>query len=92
MWKVPFRYPSRISLYSRGGDGGEHPAAGLPGEGGGEDLHLPGGETFVHADGPQRTGGGMGEAGTRTMALYPPLAEEVVGDLQQLPGVALACM
>ena len=81
----PLQVPLPDLVVLPGGDGGEHPAAGLPGEGGGEDLHLPGGETFVHADGlkePVEGGGGRHQ----DHGFVPPLAEEVAHLLHILPG------
>lgn len=89
MWKVFFRYPSRISLYSRGEDRGHNPAAGIPGEGGGENLHLAGGKALVHSHGleePMEGGGG----GDQDHGFVPSFLKKIVGVAQQLPGVALA--
>mgnify|MGYP000031318965 CR=1 FL=1 len=81
MWKVPFKYPSRISLYSRGEMGVSTPPPVSPVR---AEVRISTFRVAKHSSMPMASKNRWreGEAGTRTMALVPPLAEEVVGDLQ----------
>ena len=72
-----------------GGDGRHDAAAGVTGEGRGEELDFPGGEALVHAHRLEEAveGGGGGD---QDHGLVAPLLEVFVGILEQLAGVALA--
>ena len=91
MWKVPFRYPSRISLYSRGEMGVSTPPPVSPVR---AEVRISTFRVAKHSSMPMASKNRWreGEAGTRTMALSPRWRRKSSATFSSCRAWPLPCM